>query len=319
MRTNDYERALAELSQAERLLPNSAEVWQTRGIIYNRQDKIRERIVALRRAETLDPRDLTGFRLLGRTLRCVRDWPAAEQTRDRVLALYPSLRSVRYASALDEFRRTGKMNRLKQLMTEAPTGRAVDTQEDYMFYQFHFAMLERDFVTAERLLRELPAKHFGLDSHPKAIQEVLLVVGRGGDRASVERTLMSAREEFEKLMAAAPDVSDSYTNLGLIDAFLGRKEEAIREGRRGVELASVSMLEKNTASAALALINARTGESDQAIELIEHLLTVPANLFLTESYNMTVAELKWRWEWDPLRSDPRFQKILEGPKPKTIY
>ncbi|MEP7072480.1 MAG: hypothetical protein ABI839_08840 [Verrucomicrobiota bacterium] len=106
----------------------------------------------------------------------------------------------------------------------------------------------------------------------------------------------------------------------MIAAFLGRKDEAIHEGRRAVELAAAaSQLEKNDASAGLALIYARTGESDLALELIEHLLTVPADLVQEGVYNMTVAELKWRWEWDPLRNDPRFQKILASPEPKTVY
>jgi hypothetical protein len=105
----------------------------------------------------------------------------------------------------------------------------------------------------------------------------------------------------------------------LIDAFLGRKDDAIREGRRAVEMWLPDSLEKNNASAALALIYAWTGESDRAMELIEHLLTVPALMLPETTYNMTVAELKWRWEWDPLRNDPRFQKIIAGPEPKTIY
>ncbi len=106
----------------------------------------------------------------------------------------------------------------------------------------------------------------------------------------------------------------------MIDAFLGRKEEAIREGQRAMELAAaVSQLEKNHASAALALIYARTGEADEAIKLIEKLLTLPANLPTWWFFEMTQADLKWRWVWDPLRDDPRFQKILESPEPKTIY
>ena len=82
---------------------------------------------------------------------------------------------------------------------------------------------------------------------------------------------------------------------------------------------SLGSLERNDASAALALIYAWAGESDRAIELIEHLLTVPAVMFPETIYNMTVAELKWRWGWDPLRNDPRFQKIIAGPEPKTVY
>ncbi len=107
--------------------------------------------------------------------------------------------------------------------------------------------------------------------------------------------------------------------LGLIDAFLGRKEDAIREGRRFVEEANYSILEKNDAAANLALIYARTGETEEAIKLIEKLLTVPANLDGLWIFTMTQADLKWRWVWDPLRDDPRFQKILEGPEPRTIY
>ncbi len=68
----------------------------------------------------------------------------------------------------------------------------------------------------------------------------------------------------------------------------------------------------------LALIYARTGETDEAIKLIEKLLTLP-RLPYPWFLSMTHTDLKWNWVWDPLRDDPRFQKILEGPEPKTIY
>ncbi|MBA3651436.1 MAG: hypothetical protein H0W66_08165 [Chthoniobacterales bacterium] len=317
----ESDRALADLTEAEKLLPNSAEVWQVRAIIYRLQNKVRERIAALRRAEILDPRDTNGLRLLAMTLRDVRDWPEAEQTADRVRALLPgSHQHWKYHRAWDEVRRTGKLEPLKQELARAPAGPEGDQSEIHRVFQFELAMLERDFVTAERLLRQLPASVFEDEPHPKVMYEALLAVGRGGDRAGIERTLRAAREEIEKLRAASPNDYFPSINLGLIDAFLGRKEEAIREGRRAIELAAAaSQLEKSDASAALALIYARTGESDLAIELIEHLLTVPADLILDGVYNMTVAELKWRWEWDPLRNDPRFQRILASPEPKTVY
>ncbi len=320
MTIEDSDRALTELAQAETLLPNSAEVWQIRGSIYRHQNKIRERIAALERGATLDPRDSNGLFLLATTLRSVRAWPAAIRTRDRLLAVLPSSPlTPRYANAFDKFRLTGNIDPLKQVLAEAPTGGDQDTREEYIYWQFQFAMLKRDFVNAEQLLRTLSAKSLEGDSHPKAMREALLTVARGSDRASVERTLLAAREEIEKLRAASPNDNYLYFNLGLIDAFLGRKDDAIREARRAIEIASVDPLEKSDASAALALIYARTGESDQAIELIEHLLTIPAGLSYGTIYNMTLAELKVRWEWDPLRKDPRFQKILAGPEPKTIY
>jgi TolB-like protein/Flp pilus assembly protein TadD len=318
---NESDRALAELAEAEKLLPNSAEVWRIRATIYRQQNKIRERIAALRRAEILDPRDTNGLRMLAMTLRDVRDWPEAERTGERVRAILPGLRRHGiYARAWDEFRRTGKLDLLKEELARAPIGVEGDQSEIDKSFQFELAILERDFVTAERLLRELPAKAFEDEPHPKAMYEALLAVARGGDRAGVARALSAARQEIEKLRTAAPNDFHSYINLGLIDAFLGRKDEAIREGRTAVEIAaSGSLLQKNDASAGLALIYARTGESDLAIELIEHLLTVPADLTEDAVYNMTQAELKECWVWDPLRNDPRFQKILAGPEPKTVY
>jgi len=116
-----------------------------------------------------------------------------------------------------------------------------------------------------------------------------------------------------------PNGQGDLADLALLDAFCGRKEDAIREGRHCAEGDGKSTMEKNNALANLALIYARTGETDEAINLIEKSLTQPADLDGLSPFLMTQADLKWRWVWDPLRNDPRFKKILEGPEPKTIY
>ena len=96
------------------------------------------------------------------------------------------------------------------------------------------------------------------------------------------------------------------------------RDEAIREGRRAVELKPIS---KDAVDGAimlcyLALIYARVGEIDQAIPLIEQLLKTPGAVDSVD-YSITLNDLKYRWEWDPLRKDPRFQKLLEqNPPPK---
>lgn len=110
-------------------------------------------------------------------------------------------------------------------------------------------------------------------------------------------------------------------NLALIHALLGRKEEAVREAMNAVDAidGESGTIEKNGMSAALALVYAHTGETENALGLIEHLLTVPCEVQVGAVYNMTLNDLKWRWVWDPLRSHPRFQKLLAGPEPTTIY
>ncbi len=119
-----------------------------------------------------------------------------------------------------------------------------------------------------------------------------------------------------------PNDSQRHGLIGLLYAYLHRNEDAIREGRRAVELEPESQDAFHGAMAAanLAMVYALIGEQDPAITLIERLLSIPglAASGLADPSNMTLAELRLRWEWDPLRSNPRFQKILAGPEPKTV-
>ncbi|MGZ5004414.1 MAG: hypothetical protein ACXWG7_02585, partial [Chthoniobacterales bacterium] len=109
---------------------------------------------------------------------------------------------------------------------------------------------------------------------------------------------------------------------GLTYAYAQRKQDAIREARRAVEMEPESQNAFHGAewAASLALIDALVGEQDEAIALIERLLTIPGLAIGPPApWDMTLADLRLRWEWDSLRSNPRFQKILAGPEPKTTY
>jgi tetratricopeptide (TPR) repeat protein len=102
---------------------------------------------------------------------------------------------------------------------------------------------------------------------------------------------------------------------------MGRKEDAIREARRSIEIEPENLNAFHGASheAMLAQVYALTGEADQAITLIERLLTIPGPIQPADPRSITLGDLRLRWEWDSLRSNPRFQKILAEPEPKTIY
>jgi hypothetical protein len=120
-------------------------------------------------------------------------------------------------------------------------------------------------------------------------------------------------------VADSPQDATRHAQLGLLYAFMGRKDDALREAHRATELKPISrdVIEGAVVQGFQALVFARTGETNKVISEIERLLTTPFAVdFADES--ITLSDLRTRWEWDPLRNDPRFQKILAGPEPKTI-
>jgi tetratricopeptide (TPR) repeat protein len=131
-----------------------------------------------------------------------------------------------------------------------------------------------------------------------------------GDSVKAQAAFTAARSEVEKIVEKQPDFAAALSLLGMIDAGLGRKEEALREGRRACELLPISKDSTDGAAFAvnLAQIYAWTGEKDRAIEQIEAVERVPNYL----SYGL----LKLHPYWDSLRGDPRFEKIVASLAPK---
>jgi Flp pilus assembly protein TadD len=132
----------------------------------------------------------------------------------------------------------------------------------------------------------------------------------GADQAASRSAFTSARNEAAKLVTEQPNYAEALCVLGMVDAALGRKEDAIREGRRAVELLPVTkdaiigvQLVQN-----LALIYAWTGEKDLALKQLAVATNIPSYL----SYG----ELRLHPRWDPLRGDPRFEKIVASLAPK---
>ena len=121
-------------------------------------------------------------------------------------------------------------------------------------------------------------------------------------------------------VAKSPKDATRHAQLGLLYAFMGRKADALREGERAIQLKPISRdaIEGAAAEDFLALIYARTGQLDQAIARVERLLSTPFAVDYAEE-SITLSDLRTRWQWDPLRNDPRFQKLVSGPEPKTIY
>lgn len=332
---HDPVRALLELHRAAKLSPNSAEVQLVAAFAYKEQNKFRERIAALRRAEALDPTYGDVRTSLVLTLRWVRDWKEAMVALDRRLIVTSPSSFSPFVSpwrrANDEFRLTGAIEALKQALAKEEQMPGVPL--DWLNYErFEIAMFKRDFTGAAHFLSEIPAAAFeypmgvvfDIAGHSKVFREALLAVASGAESAERKEKLERAEHAISPDLPTPHDPYDTATrlvDLAIIHAFGGRKQEAIREATQAVGLLSVpeTEIEKNELLSALALVYAQTGEPEKAVDLIEHLLTVPCLQQRGAVYNMALIDLKWRWEWDPLRNNPRFQKLVAGTEPKTAY
>lgn len=120
-----------------------------------------------------------------------------------------------------------------------------------------------------------------------------------------------------------PEDRASHASLGILYGYMGRKADAIRESNRAIALCPESIDAMNGVQfeCDLALVYGLTGEIDRALPLVERLLRTPgaSSRPLSFGEGITQADLRLRWQWDKLRGNPRFQKLIEGPEPKTIY
>jgi serine/threonine protein kinase/Flp pilus assembly protein TadD len=312
-----YDAALKEFDLAAASSPNNAEIYTYIGGIYRRQGRWREAVASFERALPLDPRNARiAFRAADNEL-YVRDWPRAIAGFNRVLKIAPDADS-KIALAYLEVVRNGNPVAGRKILQNIPPG--IDPDERVTLARWDLAMLERDYATAEKIVTDSPLEDSPWAGYaPKTFYQGRTALARG-DIESAQRYFAAARPEIEKGVRDDPTDPEHQTELGLLYAYMHRKEDAMREARRAVELEPESQdaFHGPRWAGNLALVYALVGEQDQAIALIERLLSTPGPVSWADSpSNMTLADLRLRWEWDSLRSNPRFQKILAGPEPKT--
>ena len=314
----DYDAARQELTIAERFLPNDANVDTTAAFIDRRQGHWREAVARIERAVTRDPRNAQVAQELYNTHRMLREWPAAARAADRAIAFAPDLVLLQLERAYVDFWSRGDLVPLQAALAKVPPN--VDPDGMVTWMRWDANMLARDFAGAELVA----SNHNGetLPSilgapMPKSFLQACAVLAQGEpDRA--KPFLESARVAMEKDLEQSPSSAMRHARLGQLYSLMGRKEEAIREGKRATELQpeSTDAFGGPTYSSMLALIYARTGENDQAVTLIERLLKTPGPVYY-HGAGMTIADLRTRWLWDPIRSDARFQELVDGPEPQT--
>ncbi|MEN3369915.1 MAG: adenylate cyclase [Verrucomicrobiota bacterium] len=315
-----YDAALKEFEVAAAASPNNADVHGYIGGIYRRQGRWRESVASVERARSLDPRNHGIAFLAANNYLFVRDWPAAAAGFNRALAIKPDFALPKIGLAyLEVFRNGNPAAGRKILENISASG---DTNGMVAVARWDLAMMERDYAAAEKILTESQLENFFPAGDGQKTYYQGRIARARGDMESAQRYLATAIPDTEKRARDNPDLAARHAELGRLYAYMQRKEDALRESRRAVELEpeSQNAFHGATHAANLALVYALTGESDQAITLIERLLSTPGPVECSDyPNNITLAELRLRWEWDSLRNNPRFQKLISGPEPKTNF
>jgi len=307
----DYDRALQEFDTALRLSPNNADVGALIASIKRRQGRWEEALQAFERNRKIDPQDPNIVRNIVFTNTALRRWPDASRAAEQMRAMAPASLVAKIQSGYIDFWWKGDTKLLKSLADQVPSG--VDPDGVITSCRWDVAMLQRDYSTAKNVLEASSVNEISYTNSaptPKIFFEGCIYLAQG-DRANAQKAFEQARPAFEAALKEAPESADRHANLGWLYAFMGRKDEAIREGRRAVELKPESKDAYDGAimNSYLALIYARVEKKDLALPLIERLLKTPGAVDSVD-YSITVNDLKYRWEWDPLRDDPRFQKLI---------
>jgi tetratricopeptide (TPR) repeat protein len=306
---SDYDRARAALAVAQKSLPNNPRVYELAGLIDRRQGRWDDATHNLERACELDPRNIPHLITLATTYLWLHDYDQMARVLDRIIAVEPDRRLARIIRAGIETDRRADTGPCRAAIEKILTNEPGSEKDPFVAgSRLDLALFDRELDAASSLAAALPQKN-GRDFW-------LGVVARlKGDVAGARAAFMRARTGAEEELRVHPDSMGLLADLGLIDAALGRKQEALSEGRRAMELVPVAPEAMRGPSnnegftrTRFAMICAWAGERELALEQLETLAGVPAG----PSYG----ELRLNPMWDPLRGDPRFEKIVASLAPK---
>jgi TolB-like protein/Flp pilus assembly protein TadD len=300
----DYDHARRELVAARKKLPNDPYPILLLGYIDRRQGHWDESTRRLEHALDLDPRNLLFIKQLALSYTCLRRYPDVTSMLDRAIALAPDDPNFviqRAAVELDWHADTKPLHSaIEQVLARDPAKATVIADQ-----WLYLALCEQDMKAAGKALGAMSENGCQEENlpYPRSWCEGL-VAREKADVTAAQLAFSEARLQMGRIVQAQPDFAAGISVLGMIDAALGNKEEAIAEGRKAVDLLPTSkdaitgtLLLQN-----LAIIYTSTGEKDAALDLLKQLVAMPGYL----SYG----QLKLHPYWAPLRTDDRFNSIL---------
>jgi len=309
--SRDYARAREELAVAARLLPNNAEVYAVTGWIDRRQGRWEDAVRNLEKAAELDPRNSKILNDLAVLYDLLRRYNEEKAVSDRAIAANPS--TVDYFNLMRSQIELEKGNTktARLALDSLPVG--YDPDGATTSTRINLALYERDPASAAKILAATTMEELvnGNGSLlPRSWFEGLIARAQG-DAPRMTQAFSVARQKIETKLRDQPDDGLLLATLGLIDAGLSRKNEALAEGRRAVELRPISedAVDGAVVIGNLAMIYAWVGDVDLAIERLNFLAKIPGG--------PDYGQLKLDPAWDAVRRDPRFTKMLARLQPAS--
>jgi TolB-like protein/Tfp pilus assembly protein PilF len=304
----DYGRALAELALAQNGLPNEAEVYLAIGAIQRRQGRWEESNANIEKAASLSPNEIWPLQNLVLNYQMERKFDEANKTIDRALKLSPESFSLWSVKAQLETSEKGTFEiaeRGIQRMNTRPVD--AETKTRFAIALAQTRLIQRKYAEAVQAAESMKDETLAKD--PEGLIGKYGTIGIAkkllGEEAGAREAILKAKGFAEKWVADAPNEAKRHDRLAECLAWLGEKEAAIAEAKRATELLpeSVDAFEGPVCTQMLAEIYMIVGEYDQALPIVDGLLSRPTQV--------TVAQLKLNPLWDPVRQDARFIAILK--------
>jgi serine/threonine protein kinase/tetratricopeptide (TPR) repeat protein len=298
----DLAGALRELETARRTLPGSAEIYNLIGRVQRRMGRWEECLANVTRAAQLDPNTASRWDDVYSTNLWLRRYPAALEALQRQIALAPNSWRCEWLRVWLFLQWKGDAAGLRRLR---PPPWPEATRYSYLW--FITQLYARDFDKAEAIVRDDPRERLpGYGFKGGAPKSLFLgrIYSEKGDGVKAREHYAAALPVVEESVRQSPLDAERRMTLARVYAELDRKGDAIREGKRACELLPEwkDAIDGVDLTMRLAEIYMRVNEPEQALPLLDHLLSIPAGLHVEQ---MRVAPV-----WDPLRNDARFQRLL---------
>jgi serine/threonine protein kinase len=306
----NYERAYVHIAIAERSLPNSPDAFALKAYIDRRRGRWEESMNGLAKARNLDPRNSSVLDNLEFNYIYLRRYRDAEEMCDRLIELEPDNPLFIVKKAYCTFAEKGDLPIYRAALEGLPP--SIKNNIAFASQRIFYAALGRDWNAAEDILRSTSnddLSFFRETIVPRGCVEIWLAKIRG-DGPMTDARFYTVRDQLDQKIKGDPNNPGLLSVLGVVDAALGRDEEALQEARRAVEMLPISedAMDGPSVAFSLAIVYAWTGNSDLAFGQLNIAIKTPGGV--------DYGELQLNPSLDSLRKDPRFDKLLAELAPR---